>query len=55
MDKLKVIEKALLMMHRRGEVEWEKDSQGKWILHSVRTEEQKRTKIPQMDLLQGFD
>ena len=55
MDKLKVIEKALLMMHSRGEVEWKKGIAGKWILHSVRTEKQQRTKVPQIELQQGFD
>lgn len=51
-------ERALLLMKRKGEVKWRKDIMGNLILHSVpQTKEAsgERSKLPQMEVKQGFD
>ncbi len=57
MDRIKLQEKALLLMHKYGEVEWQKGIGNKYILRSVakKVDNSPRDRVPQMEVKQGFD
>ena len=57
MDRMKLQEKALLVMLKYGEVAWQKGIGNKYILHSVpkKVDNSPRERVPQMEIKQGFD